>query len=57
LVSLWRECSAVLVSSGAALPYADGAVAAAELDRSRVGRKARRTGTVETVAPLKLPDA
>ena len=32
--------------------------AAAELDRSRVGRKARRAGTVETVAPapLALPD-
>jgi hypothetical protein len=29
--------------------------AAAELDRSRVGRKARRAGTVETVAPLTLP--
>jgi Initiator Rep protein, WH2 len=32
--------------------------AAAELDRSRVGRKARRAGSVETVAPapLALPD-
>jgi hypothetical protein len=29
--------------------------AAAELNRSRVGRKARRTGTVETVAPLYPP--
>jgi hypothetical protein len=28
--------------------------AAAELDRSRVGRKARRAGTVETVAPAPL---
>jgi hypothetical protein len=30
--------------------------AAAELDRSRVGRKARRLGAVEIVAPLTLPD-
>jgi hypothetical protein len=29
--------------------------AAAELERSRVGRKARRAGTVEMVAPLTLP--
>jgi hypothetical protein len=29
--------------------------AAAELNRSRVGRKARRAGTVETVRPLALP--
>ena len=28
--------------------------AAAELDRSRVGRKARRAGSVETVAPAPL---
>ncbi|MGB7549037.1 MAG: replication initiation protein [Terracidiphilus sp.] len=33
------------------------AAAAAELNRSRVGRKARRQGRVETVAPLMLPDA
>jgi plasmid replication initiation protein len=30
--------------------------AAAELDRSRVGRKARRAGAVETIVPLTLPD-
>ena len=30
--------------------------AAAELDSSRVGRKARRAGIVETVRPLALPD-
>jgi hypothetical protein len=30
--------------------------AAAELNRSRVGRKVRRQGRIETVRPLALPD-
>ena len=39
-------------------PPAERNAAAAELNRSRVGRKARRLGTVEAVvAPLTLPDA
>lgn len=38
-------------------PLAAREAAAAELDRSRIGRKARRQGAVEIVRPLALPSA